>query len=483
MKRTCGLLSLLALAALPVFGQYPEDALRFATPFLGVGARAAGMGGAYTGIANDYSALFWNPAGLTQVRSIEFSVGMGALSYGNTSSFDPSSSITGDSLHTSTTSTSLNTLGFVIPLPARRGRAALALGYNRGGNFASALAFDGFNPLSSIVQASAPDSSFAPADLSSNFAYQLYLANVDTSTGHFISPITGQLAQLGSVLERGGLDNWSFGGAAEVAPNVSVGGKVTYVVGKYNYERSYAERDTRGTYGTSAYPFNVDEITLDEFVESEISGVYGKFGLLANTSGILRVGLTATTPTWLSVRETFGTRGSSLFDDGASFTYAQDGAGAYEVITPWVFGAGASIVVEDFLVLAGDAEWTDWTALRFEDAAPEVMALNQQIRSMFTSTFNWRLGAELDLAGFRMRAGFQMNPSPYKGDPPEFDRKSVTAGLGIPVGSTFMIDAAYAFGWWKSFRVNYTDPRDVAQPMVDESINTHNVVLTMSYRY
>jgi hypothetical protein len=38
---------------------------------IGVGARAMGMGGAYAAVANDASALYWNPAGLAWVRNIE----------------------------------------------------------------------------------------------------------------------------------------------------------------------------------------------------------------------------------------------------------------------------------------------------------------------------------------------------------------------------------------------------------------------------
>ena len=38
-------------------GQTRDDAIRFSEPGLGVGARSLGMGNAYTGIANDYSAL------------------------------------------------------------------------------------------------------------------------------------------------------------------------------------------------------------------------------------------------------------------------------------------------------------------------------------------------------------------------------------------------------------------------------------------
>ncbi len=38
----------------------------------GLGSRAIAMGGAFMGLANDYSAVFWNPAGLTQLRHPQF---------------------------------------------------------------------------------------------------------------------------------------------------------------------------------------------------------------------------------------------------------------------------------------------------------------------------------------------------------------------------------------------------------------------------
>ena len=63
----CVLVALLCLAALPA------SAAKFAGAFMenGGGARALGMGGAFTSVADDPSATFWNPAGLAQIRSRE----------------------------------------------------------------------------------------------------------------------------------------------------------------------------------------------------------------------------------------------------------------------------------------------------------------------------------------------------------------------------------------------------------------------------
>ena len=41
---------------------------------IGVGARAMGLGGSFTAIANDVSTLYWNPAGITNLQGFSFAV-------------------------------------------------------------------------------------------------------------------------------------------------------------------------------------------------------------------------------------------------------------------------------------------------------------------------------------------------------------------------------------------------------------------------
>ena len=45
---------------------------------IGLGTRAMGMGGAFTAVADDESAFYWNPAGITQIRFISVMLGAGA---------------------------------------------------------------------------------------------------------------------------------------------------------------------------------------------------------------------------------------------------------------------------------------------------------------------------------------------------------------------------------------------------------------------
>lgn len=65
-------LTLAALLALASQGSWAAETASFLD--IGVGARALGMGGAYTALGDDAHALYWNPAGLSRAEKREFAV-------------------------------------------------------------------------------------------------------------------------------------------------------------------------------------------------------------------------------------------------------------------------------------------------------------------------------------------------------------------------------------------------------------------------
>ncbi len=460
--------------------QFPEDALRFATPGLGVGARSLGMGNAFTGVASDYSALYWNPAGLVQLKHGEFSFGLSHINFNNNSTFFE------NEVSYTNNATKVNAIGLVFPVETRRGSLAFAFGYNRQSDFTTGLSFNGFNPLSSIIQVWAPDGQGYPPEIT--IAEELKLADIDTNTGTFISPIRNNVTQLGTVLESGGLGNWSFGTGVDIAENLSVGVTLSYVSGSYEYDRTYKEQDNHQLYTT--FPFDFDQLVVEDLIYSDLSGFNAKFGLFYRTP-VFRFGATVKTPTDLDVEESYSTIATSYFDSAdvngnssyGPFDYP--GGVGYDVVTPWVFTAGASVTLERF-ILSGDLEYTDWTQLEFDDANADLIALNKEMKTMFRGTANWRLGAECDIheIGLRVRGGFIYNTSPFRDDPSSFDQKYATGGLGFLLSESAMIDLAYARGWWKSYRINYDYVINNQQTsLVNEDIATNNFLLTFTLRF
>jgi hypothetical protein len=455
--------------------QFPDDALRLSMPGIGVGTRALGMGTAYTGVASDYSAIYWNPAGLAQLKYGEF---MGAFTF---PSATDEGTFFGNTTSTTASGAHLGALGFAAPFPVKRGSFVVALGFHRDNSFVNGLGYEGFNPSYSYIQNSAPDGQPYGYDLNDNLAYQLYLADLDTVNGVFISPIRDRVTQLAQVSESGGIDAWSIAGAMDLAYNFAFGVTLTYHAGSYTYDRRYTEEDKDRIY--EDYPYDFGMLMVDEFIEDDISGFSARFGVHYR-GDFLRFGLVAMTPTWYSVKESFGvSNASTTFDDGSSepanSRFATRYYTEYDVTTPWVFSGGLAFSFGDLLVLSGSADMRDYSTMKFSNATPEVEGLNNDIRTTFRTTVNLRAGAELmiPLTTIRLRAGAMLLPSPYKDDPDYYDRKYITGGIGILFGGNVMLEAAYAYGWWDSIRAN-----DVASS-VYEHVTSQTAMLGLSYRF
>lgn len=477
--------------------QFIGDALRLGQFGDNVGARALGMGGAYTGIASDYSAIFWNPAGLAQLTHGEFFTGLSILSNGDNgtlSSSDLSGNTTslGNATSFTNNATNLNALGIVYPVPVRRGSLVVAFGFNRRDNFTAGTSFTGFNPNSSIIETLVPATGTAlPSDLATNTPWYWQLGLVDSLNGKYreVFPFAGPgLTQRGTVTETGGLNDWSGAIAGEVSKNLYLGVTLTLVSGSYRFDNDYRESDNRHAY---LFPYDLQELRVVQFVQDDITGFGAKFGVMYNIPDRFRLGIGIRTPTSYNVKENFGENISSLFystdANGNNFygpVTTQDGSNSYDVHTPWVLSAGASVILSQ-LVLSGDIDYTDWTQLEFANANTDLLQLNGDIKTTLRSTTNLRAGAEYEFlpVGLRLRGGFMYNPSPYQGDPSTFGRKYFTAGLGFLISGSAMLDLAFAHGWWKTNSSNYQSVSSQYSSDVQEDITTNTFLATLVFRF
>lgn len=463
--------------------QYAEDVLRFSTFNLGIGARSAAMGNTSVGIADDFSALFTNPAGLTSLRSFEFSVGLTNAGYNNDAAFF------GIKTNSTDRVTNLNNFGLVYPVPTKRGSLSFAFGFARVANFGTSASFSGFNPNSSIVESLTPDvnlNGMSAGDreqfLKDNIPYQIFLA--DSFQGRLYANVTDSVQQDGTVRETGGINSWSFGGAIEISKGFSLGVGINIYSGSYGYERLFTEFDSRNVYHYAA-PFDLTRFRYESTINSDLSGYNVIVGLMYRKQGKFKLGLTVRTPTYYKINEDFVDAGSSWFDNGDHFETRNPGSTSYEIQTPYIFTAGGSVQATDWLLLAGDAELTDWTQMEFNTNHIDLIEENRVIRGAFRSTTALRGGAEVALfdLGLRLRGGIVYNPSPYKNDPSDFDQKYYTAGIGASIDENVSLNASLAFGTWKTFRDNYYLFGLDAPSRTSESVSTSLVNLTMTYRF
>ena len=199
--------------------------------FFGVGARAMGMGGAFVAVADDYSALFWNPAGLAQIHRLELSGSLSHERYTNETAFY------GNGVNDSQSKTRLNALGFTYPVPTVRGSLVLSAGYNRVSSFDGLMTMAGYRTPTQFADA--------------------------------------------WETESGGLGMWSFGGAMDVSPSLSFGATLDIWSGDDSYSWDYMATDAQNPHSDVRY--------LDT-IDGDYTGVGLKFaGLIrANRPGARR---------------------------------------------------------------------------------------------------------------------------------------------------------------------------------------------------
>jgi long-subunit fatty acid transport protein len=433
----------------------------------GIGARALGMGGAYIGIADDYSASFWNPAALAQIRRLE---GFGTLSHAqreNDAAFVSVSTLdkfqagqihslgTGFNTVDDLSSTRLNSIGLAYPVPTYRGSLVFSLGYHRIKPFDASLRFgEVFNdtPLDSVTQR-------------------------------------------WSELEEGSLNNWVFAGAAEVAPNFSLGAALNVWSGKDDYQFSFVENDLP----LDLYTF--DSFRLDNDITSTFSGYNLKLGGLYRPMSNFRLGFTIASPTTYTVKDKWGSSEVTVYDDGSSESSSDNGSIEYKIRSPFSFGVGASINLLN-LLLAGSIENNDWSQIRYTSEPPiEGLSKNQaneELARKYRNTLRYRLGAELTLPiiDLQVRGGYFFDPAPLKNLPKDADREFFTAGLGIFLDKQVRLDIAVLTGQWTDYKSpledfgDAYDGTDDDDPFADtdifrvsEKITLNKIVASLAFRF
>ncbi len=466
MKR---IFALIFLSVNFLFAQFPDDALRYSTLNLGVGARAIGLGFSYIGVADDYSAVFWNPAGLAQIRRFEFAGGLNHLALTNSAKV-----LTYKNSFENTT-TDLNSVALVFPVPTIRGSLVFAGGYVRISDFTGTLSISLFNAVSSIVP------SLYDPDPNFDLAWNL---NLEDSTG--ATQILNNVQQKITLYENGGLNNWFVSGAIDIAENLSVGATISIVTGNYKYNREFIESDTRNYY--ESYPWDFKQLTVTDLIDATISGFSANAGLMYR-SKVFRFGLMMRLPSSLSIKENYSRGSESSFDNGDSYSYSYSAISRYGVRSPFYFGGGVSFNIKDVLLLAGDLIYIDWRQMEFRNNS-DLVQLNREIKQIFTETVSLNGGVEFTipfLQEVKVRAGYSYRPSPYVEDKGISSRatRSLTFGFSVLLQKTLLIDFAYINGKWGTIHTQYSYEYggNFYSLVTDEENKVRNFVLTLRYRF
>ena len=405
--RASAFLTVMTLA-IPGFAQ--EE--RAIDNFAGVGVRAMGMGGAYSGVADDFTAIFWNPAGLVQVQDREVHVAFLRNGVTNDSELD------GTASSSELSNTRFGSLGFVYPYPVYRGSLVFAAGFNRVKDFDWSLRDRGFVAADSLLW-------------DNHFSHE------------------GELAMT------------SVAAAVDVSPSISLGVAASLISGEDEAVNEFEALDSEDYFLEKR--FTAREVFVDDYqttyqvtLGAMVRSTVARFGATVGTGPTHEISYTFKAPPdagWNSIE----------FDDGREEeTPNEQIKDSYEVSLPLEFGVGASLRPVQGLLVAAGIHVAEWTQTEYRGKDESEVRASTSFESQYRDGTRYHFGVEwqVPVVALDLRAGYYTDPLPFVGprDANEEvseenplivarrDRAFLTLGAGLEMEEAVRVNLAWNHG-------------------------------------
>ncbi len=482
MKNKIIIITVLGLLPLLSMGQLPFDALRFSMTGPGGTARYLSTAGAFGAIGADFSTLSTNPAGIGLYRTTEFTITPGlnytvaTANYGGMKSEDDKYKL------------NFNNAGVVFAFGNRSvktgnwKRFQFGFGMNRIADYTGNTTVEGDNQFGSILQAYQKKATgIMPNNLDpfdTQMAWDTYLFK-DTVTGsngilQYTSVIPdGGVRQI-KYIERSGNQNemvLSLGG--NYNDRLYLGGTIGFPNINYREDASYREIDA----GDSISMFN--SLHINDYLFTSGSGVNFKFGIIARPFDWIRIGGAIHTPTFFKLHDEYSRNIKHRNDVGQEILASSPkGLYDYSLRTPMRAIVSLGFIIGKYGFIGIDYEAVDYSDAKFEtqnDYFPEV---NRVIREEYQEASNLRIGGELNLNPFRIRAGYALYGSPYQNGINDFEKSTIALGLGFK-DKNYFLDFAWVMTSYGEDYYLY-DPTLVLPAQIDNFSTA--MVMTLGFR-
>lgn len=439
------------------------DALRYSTTGISGSSRVQAAGGAAGSLGGDYSSMFVNPAGVAFFKTSEagFSLGFQNASADGTYLGSKGSDSRGNVY--------IGSAAFIFGGAKKRPSSkwenwSVGLGFNRTNSYNETSYYRGINKNSSfsdnwvidLSKKGVTDPNVLSTDPQyahgADLAYTTFLIGPEVDqnnqpTGRWGSevPVDKGITQENFFTSKGNASelNLSFGG--NYSDQFYIGGSLNVPTFRYEHSRSFRETNTSDP--TSA--LNYYEVTED--LKTDGVGFNTRIGMIYRPVAPLRLGLTFQSPTWASFTDSYitsmitdtkdygvKTANSSETNNG----YADESK--YNVTTPlkgiasasWIFRPAGGDATKPSGFISVDYEYTDFAAMKIKmkngggSDNTESAEKNQAIDNTYQAASNIRVGGELKLNVFAVRAGFAYYGNPYKISGLDGSRKFYTGGVG-----------------------------------------------------
>ena len=383
--------------------------------FGGLGSRALSMGGAYIGLADDWTASYWNPAGLAQLEG----AGAGI-----------------DFLSTHPTLRGSDSFANLPPTPqtAEKYKYTKDMFINYSG-----MEPDQFNKTSTNYHF------YQPQGLGGYMTFPEFTVGLTVySPMGYYSDWNDTLSYgMGSIYAKNYqqlvIVETQLTISREIFDGLYAGAGIALL---YDRIERKAEKDVSNS-GILDYDYDFD-------LKNDGYGAEGSFGLLYKISDMISAG--AVYRTGSTVKMT-GNTSSSLSFMGLD----EDTNDTYKFRHPPTWGVGLAITpIMDELILTADFQQTMWSFYRTNVQYDQegVLLQSSSYDEDWSDSNRYRVGAEYMLKPtWAVRAGFFFDESPLPAKAvslahiADVDRKNITFGTGFEIAQGLTADAVGAVAW------------------------------------
>lgn len=426
-----------------------EDALRFGLTNPMGNARFAGTGGSMTSIGVVGSTLHTNPAGIgwNRYSSAEITPG---FTFNNLDA----RLVNG----TGNENIQENKSAFVVPsvslIWAGDTRSInwstfnFGISYTRMADFNETIDYEGRSE-GSIIDAVVEDLNDGVSDpFRADLAFNIPGAVQQDELGFFSdfdleSSLGGQINREGRVERTGGINEFALGFGGNYKEKVLWGFTLGIPTINFTETKTYDEVDTQ------------DEITFfdnagfDELLELSGSGINFKFGLIGRLTEQLRLSAAVHSPTFWTVDEVYETTFEYNYTDNGQALGGTElsprSEAAFNLRTPWRFYVGGGYLIGRSGFISIDADYQNFAGTSFstDDFSAVDEAANADVDASLQGSLGLRVGGELNLKPFQVRAGvgFRQNPVIDLRNDEDGQFLDLSGGLGYAKGK-FFIDLA-----------------------------------------
>ncbi len=421
-----------------------EDALRFSLTDPIGSARFAGTGGSMTAIGVVGTTLHTNPAGIgwNRYSAVEITPGFAfnnldaRLVNGNNEGLQenkgtfmiPNASLVwaGD-----TRSVNWSTFNF-------------GLSFTRLADFNETIAYNG-RSQGGIIDAIVEDLNDDIVDpFRSGLALNIPDAVQLDDLGYFSDfdleeSLGGEIRREGRVERTGGLNELALGFGGNYKEKVLWGLTIGIPTINFTETKTYDEVDDRDEI------LFFDDAGYDELLEMTGSGVNFKFGLISRLTDQLRLSAAVHSPTFWTVDEVYETSFSYNFTDNGQALGGTElsprSEAAFNLQTPWRFLVGAGYLIGTSGFVSVDADYTNFAGTSFssDDFATVDDAANADVDASLQGSLGLRIGGELNLKPFQVRAGvgYRQLPLIDLRNDEDSEQLNLAAGVGYSKGKFF----------------------------------------------